>query len=302
MYSFPLPFFIWFTLLEHLLCCLAQPYEIMEAVVKCASLVAYLEGYHQLRLPGDAHDLSVSSLQKRIEALERAAVIIPPPPLEASSWNGLVWRAWQVRAKISLFPRQPAVDEVRQHAVMVEDDDCTLASLWRAVDSLDAGLAALQCPSCDGSESGAGSQQQQQQCLGAMVQKLAYIAGAQNRPFPDYPWTKALVYAYAADVAFEAAKRLQYTRMWNAPGRWPPAKPQGVGGAVGARKVSDNAASGNEETRRGRWKTSLAKGRSSDSHRRPQRSTWVNRLLFWRSGKMRADSDSSSSSSREVVD
>lgn len=272
----------------------------MEAVVKCTSLVAYLEGRHQLRLPDDAHDLSVSSLQKRIEALERAAVITPPPPLEASSWNGLAWRAWQVRAKAPIFPRQPAVDEVRQHAVMVEDDDCTLASLWRAVDSLDGGAAALQCSSCDGSDSGAGSQQeqqQQQQCLGAMVQKLAYIAGAQNRPFPDYPWTKALVYAYAADVAFEAAKRLQYTRRWNAPGQWPPGQPQGAGVAVGAPKVS-NAASGNEKTRKERRKPSLAKVRSFDS----RRASWVSRLLFWRSRKTRVGSDSSSSSSLEIID
>ncbi|OAA79803.1 hypothetical protein LEL_03289 [Akanthomyces lecanii RCEF 1005] len=266
----------------------------MEAVTKCASLIAYLEGCHKLRLPGDAHDLSVSNIQKRIVVLERAAGIAPPPPLEASSWNGLVWRAWQVRAKSARFGRQSVAEDVRQHADMVEDD-CTLASLWPAVDSLNAGLPTLQCPGCDGSEAGARSQQQE--CLGAMVQKLAYIAGSLRRPFPDYPWTTALVYAYAADVSFAKANSLDHARIWNAPGRRLPENRQGDGVPLGVYRVSD-AEGGNEKTRKVKRKPSLENVRSFYSGRRRRRSTWASRLLFWRSRKTRVGSDSSSSSSQ----
>ncbi|XWW93346.1 hypothetical protein V2A60_001279 [Cordyceps javanica] len=136
----------------------------MNQVGRFASLVAYMEGVEKLPLPADAHDTSSTNLEKRIAALERVAGIASPAPGEAASWNGLTWRAWRVRYTQTHWTVPDHMERAKMHAAMVNQDDCTLASLRAA--------------------------------------KLAYISGLHRRAFPDAEWSEALVFAYAGMVLF----------------------------------------------------------------------------------------------------
>lgn len=268
----------------------------MDPVAKCVCLVAYLEGRHRLPLPENAHDLAVPNIQKRIVALERAVGIASPPPFDISSWNGLAWRVWQVRYKTGRTFM--AYSEDLEQLAAMADDGYTLFSLRCVVDGLDPNLPVLQCPGCASSEAGVGSSEA---CLAAMVQKLVYIAGSRQWYFAACPWTKALIYAYAADVSFAIAK--------NAPGWFPEGAmirppPRPLASLLPPEIKNTGAPKGHEKTRSTSRRSSPGKLRADFfGQKRKTWSTWVSKLLFWRSRrKVYSDSSSSSGSSMIIVD
>ncbi|TQW00169.1 hypothetical protein IF1G_00100 [Cordyceps javanica] len=267
----------------------------MDQVGRFASLIAYMEGVEKLPLPADAHDTSSANLEKRIAALERVAGIASPAPGEAASWNGLTWRAWRVRYTQTHWTVPDHMERAKMHAAMVNQDDCTLASLRAAVDGLGGALPALECCSCaEGSEAKIRGE-----CLYAMVQKLAYISGLHRRAFPDAEWSEALIFAYAGMVLFIVIGQRPRPMIHR-----PPTMANGIaqphqippGISLFRRPEKGSGIKG------GGLKLTAKELRKFGGKKSGGRFAWLNRLCFWRTKRSWSVSSSSSSgSSTEVV-
>ncbi|KAJ3477523.1 hypothetical protein NLG97_g8816 [Lecanicillium saksenae] len=263
----------------------------MDHVIKCASMIAWLEGVAQVPLAKTAHDLSFSALEKRTVALEGRTGIASPLPFEVASWNGLVWRVWRIHSKNLHYLGRNVHVCFEQYQGMTEDVD-SLFDLRRAVDCIDGGLPALKCSKCEGEEKlESGSEQA---CLGALIQKLSYISALQYQVFPNYTWTKSTIFMYAAALSFQIANKGPVPRPFIAP---PPGwsssnQPAGQGRIPAQAK---QPRSGTRTMPPPKFQAFFA------GRKRKHSSSWLSKLLFWRKKKA-VDSDSSSGSSQEIFD
>ncbi|OAA64013.1 hypothetical protein ISF_04722 [Cordyceps fumosorosea ARSEF 2679] len=293
----------------------------MKPEVKCAVLIAYLEGWNQLPLPGYAHDSELLNLEKRIMALECAAGIASLPLSNDSTLAGLAWRLWQVRFKQGATFAGEFSHEYTQHTGMIDDCSISLAGLRRVVDGLDPSLPVLQCLVCterdDSSSSSSGSsrssvvidpEKQYEECLGATVQKLVYMAGRARMFSPSATWTKKLAYVYAAEMSFCIANRRLRGYPYPTPmihsllGREPPCagipreppyasipppcagiRPEPLGGRISAPIPKEKAIK--VVARSGKFRGFFSRGQ------------WLSKMLFWRSKKGKMDSGSSNAAS-----
>lgn len=251
----------------------------MDHAIKCASMIAYLEGLASLPLPKTAHDLSLSGLEKRTAALERHFLIESPPPFETASWNGLVWRVWRLRDKNLYSGPGRSIQIVFEQCDGMIGDAISMEDLHRAVANFDVELPALKCPRCEGEESvESGSEQA---CLGALAQKLSYISAVNRQQFPCYKWTKNTILLYAALLSFTVSSRRPGPRPYLPPPNWPTPNGPAARASVPAQVMRYD-----KKTRKSSQKSS---------------SNWLRKLMFWQKKKAMY-SDSSSSSSREIID
>ncbi|OAA49180.1 hypothetical protein BBO_02225 [Beauveria brongniartii RCEF 3172] len=164
----------------------------------CASLVAYLEGLHRLNFH-DTHALTLPNLERRVAAIERAVGgITAPPPHEAYSWNGIVWRLWRADLK-TRGVADPDLDlDLCGMAGMLEAD-YTTENLRRVVDRLGYDLPEIRCPRDEDAAVAAATQGEEcEACLVAVVQKLAYVGGRLGQRPPMEPLSRGTIYAFAA--------------------------------------------------------------------------------------------------------
>lgn len=182
----------------------------MDPAVNCASLVAYLEGCHELRLPKHAHDVTLPNLERRVLALERrfGDDIPAPSPSEMSTWNAMVWRLWRVQSRSA--PRvQP--DMEKYYHVMAgmlkgdgdgdgDGDMIRVVSLGRLLDRLGPDLPELRCPRDE--QGAAAAEEECEGCVGAIIQKLAYLGGRHALSPLQGTLSKRIIYAYAASLSF----------------------------------------------------------------------------------------------------
>lgn len=184
---------------------LIETHHNMDRVAKCASLIAYMEGFLGRPLAKTAHDFDPAALEKRLADLERATGLSSAAPFESSSWNGIVWRAWQLRYR-GVMSGKLFDSPVEEYDDML-DGDLTLASLQRVVVAgLGANYPTIACPRCD--KDGAAANEEEgddEACLGVLVQRLCHISGARRLSFPAHAWTRARICAYAAGLSFPMA-------------------------------------------------------------------------------------------------
>ncbi|KAM3560752.1 hypothetical protein MY1884_002772 [Beauveria asiatica] len=161
----------------------------------CVSLLAYLEGLHRLTFP-DTHAFSLSSFERRVAAIERAVGgITAPPPHEAYSWNGIVWRLWRADLK-TRGVADPELDLDLCGMAGMLDADYTTENLRRVVDRLGYDLPEIRCPREEDAAATLG--EDCEACLLAVVQKLAYVGGRLGQRPPMEPLSRGTIYAFAA--------------------------------------------------------------------------------------------------------
>ncbi|KAM3443344.1 hypothetical protein MY4824_000647 [Beauveria thailandica] len=164
----------------------------------CVSLLAYLEGLHRLTFP-DTHAFSLSSFERRVAAIERAVGgITAPPPHEAYSWNGIVWRLWRADLK-TRGVADPELDLDLCGMAGMLDADYTTENLRRVVDRLGYDLPEIRCPREEDAVVAAATLGEDcEACLLAVVQKLAYVGGRLGQRPPTEPLSRGTIYAFAA--------------------------------------------------------------------------------------------------------
>ncbi|KAM3534752.1 hypothetical protein MY4038_002005 [Beauveria bassiana] len=170
----------------------------MDDVMCRAARLAFLEGVYRLDFP-DTHTFTLSSVERRVSAIERAVGgITAPPPHEACSWNGIVWRLWRADLKTELVTN-PLFDPYLAGLAGMLKEDYTTDGLRRVVDRLGHDLPEIKCPrEQDAAAAAATEGEECKECLVAVVQKLAYVGGRLRERPPMEPLSKGTIYAFAA--------------------------------------------------------------------------------------------------------
>ncbi|PQK08487.1 hypothetical protein BB8028_0001g05610 [Beauveria bassiana] len=177
----------------------------MDDVMLCAARLAFLEGVHRLALP-DTHAFTPQSVERRVSAIERHdGRITLPPPNEPCTWNSLMWRLWRADFRADLVTN-PLFDAYLDGLAGMLKENCTTAVLRRVVDSLGHDLPEIKCPreqaaaAAGATEAGATEGEECEECLVAVVQKLAYVGGRLGQRPPIKPFSKGTIQAFAAVV------------------------------------------------------------------------------------------------------
>ncbi|PMB72811.1 hypothetical protein BM221_000228 [Beauveria bassiana] len=170
----------------------------MDDIMCRAARLAFLEGVYRLDFP-DTHTFTLSSVERRVSAIERAVGgITAPPPHEACSWNGIVWRLWRADLKTELVTN-PLFDHYLAGLAGMLEEKYTTDGLRRVVDRLGHDLPEIKCPrEQDAAAAAATEGEECKDCLVAVVQKLAYVGGRLRQRPPMEPLSKGTIYAFAA--------------------------------------------------------------------------------------------------------
>ncbi|KAF1739257.1 hypothetical protein CRV24_001189 [Beauveria bassiana] len=178
----------------------------MDHVMLCAARLAFFEGVHRLALP-DTHAFTRQSVERRVSAIERHdGGITLPPPNEPSTWNGLAWRLWRADIRADLVTN-PLFDAYLDGLAGMLKEDCTTEVLRHVVDSLGHDLPEIKCPREQAAAAAAATEAAAatagegcEDCLVAVVQKLAYVGGRLGQRPPLKPFSNRTIQAFAAVV------------------------------------------------------------------------------------------------------
>lgn len=296
--------------------------------VHCASLIAHLEGWHRLELPGDFPELGLRSLERRVLALEVKAGIATPPPFEELTWNGVVWRLWRVRHQSTDFHHmnQPAPAGRTEENARMWKDDMSMANLRRVVDALSPDLPLLAASPAPHTKQGDKLESEMMtetdgagdDGMGALVQKLAYMAGRSGMSFTHGPMTMAKAYAYVAELSFSGGycfvnQRPPRLAFPPPPNNFRPVVPPPFGVPVQGNKFAQPKqkfftaarnkskprppSARDSETLRGRSSSTASDVILSTNKGSSSKFGWMRKLMFWRRNRSSSRSSRSSGSS-----